>query len=426
MPMTVWQGQEGYAQAMPTPVDKPTEFKLFPEQQEAKDAFLEWFEGRKNGNGGIFRIFGYAGTGKTTIVKSIVQDIAGTKLFGAYTGKAALVMQRAGLPAKTIHSLIYKPVVPDKIAALRIRAEIDQMTEDNPNRKALFESLEYVSTMHFEMNDNSPLNECDLFILDECSMVNEEMANDIAEFNVPLLILGDPGQLPPISGTGALVRDEPDILLTKIHRQALDNPIIQLSFKARTGEHTPFADYGTSKKITRGMTDNTTLVEADQVLVGKNKTRLTLNNRIRRVLGYDKKYPVPGDKLICLRNNPKLNLFNGLICTVLEKKDEFDEAIEYRLEDEEGNEIICKIHKAYFEEYYRPGYVKSLPFWRLAEFEAFDFGYAITVHKSQGSQWDNVLLYDDGMCTWKGAEEDRKKWLYTGITRAAETITISQ
>ena len=133
-PMTVWQGQDGHAQSIPEP-EQTTEFKLFPEQQAAKDAFLAWFEKQPQRDvdedeedrydqsfeesfglegAGIFRIFGYAGTGKTTIVKSIVESIKGTKLFGAYTGKAALVMQRAGLPAQTIHSLIYKPVVPDK------------------------------------------------------------------------------------------------------------------------------------------------------------------------------------------------------------------------------------------------------------------------------------------------------------------------
>ena len=253
-------------------------------------------------------------------------------------------------------------------------------------------------------------------------MINEEMKADIMTFEVPLLVLGDPGQLPPIDGTGALVNGTPDVMLTEIHRQALDNPIIKLSVKARQGESIPYGEYGTSKRITIDKMTRDLVRNADQILTGKNKTRIALNRKYRTMLEFQDLYPMKGDKLICLRNNKILGIFNGLLCTVIEKLEEYDIYITYKLLTEDGKEIIVDILKIYFDEYKFPGVVKNAKWWDLQDAQAFDYGYAITVHKSQGSQWDNVILYDDGFMKWDLL--NRMRWLYTGITRAAETITI--
>ena len=162
---------------------------------------------------------------------------------------------------------------------------------------------------------------------------------------------------------------------------------------------------------------------ADQVLVGKNKTRLDLNRRFRSILGYTSTYPVVGDKLICLRNAKNLGLFNGLLAHVTELVEEFDDFIEYKIRTEDNKDIIVRILRAYFDEYVTPGTIKNKQWWDLQKAEAFDFGYAITVHKSQGSQWDNILLYDDKFGVWD--QKLRRRWLYTAITRAAERITIA-
>lgn len=404
---------------------------LFPEQQEAKDDFLEWFHIR-NEESNIFRIFGFAGTGKTTITKSIIKELKVRVLSGAFTGKAALVMRRHGMyNARTIHSMIYKPMTPDKLEADKLRREVDTMQQaddhDRKKLKELYADLEEAESMRFILNEeDSPLLDAGLLVVDEVSMVNQLMANDIATFGVPLLVLGDPGQLPPIEGTGALVQDKPDILLETIHRQALDNPVIALSMKARTGQNIPYGSYGASRKVTEKQVTRYDLCAADQVLTGKNVTRRKLNRYIRsgRLGELKDPYPVVDDKLICLRNNREKGIFNGLICTVLEKRKEFDTSIEYKLKTEDDKEIIVRILRAHFDEYHTPGTIKSLRWWDFQDAEEFDFGYAITVHKSQGSQWDNVLLWDDKFFNWDAAQ--RRKWLYTAITRAAETITIVQ
>ena len=183
--------------------------ELSPDQEAARVKFMDWFNDgllpipHQNPRSNIFRIFGYAGTGKTTITKQLVRDISGLVLYGAFTGKAALVMQRHGLPARTVHSLIYKPVLPSKEAADELREDIKAAKKHGiphhaPDMQALFQRLKEVSTLSFEINDQSILAEVDLFVLDECSMINDEMKSDILSFDVPLLVLGDPGQLPPV------------------------------------------------------------------------------------------------------------------------------------------------------------------------------------------------------------------------------------
>jgi len=385
---------------------------LFPEQQAAKDAFLEWYAEHKveewfdkgeqmpiQKTGGpfepaefithktyergdkpaIFRIFGFAGTGKTTITKSIIKELKTRVLSGAFTGKAALVMRRHGMyNARTIHSMVYKPLTPDKKEADRIRKEVvteaEQPNMDRKKIKKLYAELEAAESMRFILNEeDSPLLDTGLLVLDEVSMVNEQMAEDINFFNIPLLVLGDPGQLPPIEGTGALVKDKPDILLETIHRQALDNPVIALSMKARTGQNIPYGSYGGSRKITEKQATVEDLMNADQVLTGKNVTRRKLNRYIRAArIGVsfpDSPYPELGDKLICLRNNREKGIFNGLLCTVLEKKNEYDTSIEYRLKTEDDKEIIVRILRAHFDEYSTPGTIKSLRWWDFQDAE---------------------------------------------------------
>lgn len=396
---------------------------LYPEQQAAKDKFLEWRKVKNSSQ--IFRIFGYAGTGKTTITKSITAEVSGRVVYGAYTGKAALVMARSGLRAQTLHSLIYKPVLPSKELAAQLEADLEEAT--NPTEIALIKAaIKSNKTIHFVINEDSVLKTASLLVLDECSMVNEEMATDLLSFGIPLLVLGDPGQLPPIKGTGALVNQKPDVLLETIHRQELDNPIINLSFKVRTGIAIKRGAYGDSRCVDKikllesGIQD---LALCDQVLTGKNVTRRDLNQRIRKMHGNTGHYPVVGEKLICLRNNRALNLFNGLICTVTKILKEYDSFIIYEIVTEDDKKLQVKVLRAYFEEYRVPGTLKKLQWWDFQEAEEFDFGYAITVHKAQGSQWNNVILFDDKFFVWDRVQ--RKRWLYTAITRAVETITIA-
>ena len=343
-------------------------------------------------------MFGYAGVGKTSLAKHLARIANGRVLFAAFTGKAALQLRKKGCyNASTIHSLIYS-------------FEVDERTGEAV----------------FSLNATSELVGAALLIVDEVSMVDELLAKDLLSFGVPILVLGDPAQLPPVKDEGFFINVEPDVMLTEVHRQALENPIIRMSMDVREGRRLRAGVYGDSRVIARGAMDRDELgalvVEADQVLVGLNRTRTTFNRRIRelkRLHGGGRAWlPTVGDRLICLRNNRAKSLFNGGMWSVQDVKDKsgrFDMVVSS--EDETRDPVSIKV----FEEFFI-GTENDLHWKERRKSDEFTFGWAITGHKSQGSQWDNVLAFDES-----GAfREARDNWLYTVLTRAAERVTIVQ
>jgi exodeoxyribonuclease-5 len=234
-----------------------------PQQERALSATAAWL--RDPDGQQVFRLFGYAGTGKTTLVKHIAEGVDGKVLFAAFTGKAAHVMQSKGCPdASTIHRLIYRLV----------------SEEDGRPR--------------FELNPMSELRDGRLLILDEASMVDETIGRDLLSFGTPILVVADPGQLPPIQGCGFLTAGDPNVMLSDIHRQALDNPIIAMSMTVRTGGRLALGTYGNSRVIAGGNVD---YLATSQVLVGRNATRRASNAVQRTQRGISDPYPQVGDKL---------------------------------------------------------------------------------------------------------------------------------
>ena len=362
------------------------------QQDSALRAVDDWI---KRGDEPIFRLFGYAGTGKTTLAKHLAEGVDGTVLFGAFTGKAAQVLRQKGCNgASTIHAMIYRPDTRDE-------------EEEDSEIPA------------FVINRDSPAHDAELIIIDECSMVDEMLGSDLLSFGKPVLVLGDPAQLPPVSGGGYFTSDEPDIMLTEIHRQARDNPIIRIAQDVREGEALDYGDFDTVRVIGRKQLETEKVLEADQVLVGRNVTRQRYNQRLRELKDFDSPYPQVGDKLVCLKNNHQKGLLNGGIWMVDKVTSRTGKEIKMRVSPEVGHElsgrVALKVHKALFEEH-----DGELPWSVRKNGDAFDYGYALTVHKAQGSQWDDVMLFDE---SW-AFREHRQRWLYTGITRAAERLTI--
>src|SRR3569623_1701789 len=255
-----------------------------PHQDHALSAVSAWLNA-KPGRGNtppVFRLFGYAGTGKTTLARHIADAVEGEVKFAAFTGKAALVMRNKGCDnASTIHSLIYR---------------------------ARESGVEQPS---FELWDDAPASKAKLIVIDECSMVDAELGRDLMSFDCPLLVLGDPAQLPPIQGGGFFSDAEPDAMLTEVLRQAQDDPIVRMSMDVREGRGLEIGRYGASEIVLRGELDPERVMGADQVLVGRNNTRLAYNMRVRQRQNIEDQFPVAGDKLVCLRNNRKKGLFNG-------------------------------------------------------------------------------------------------------------------
>jgi len=292
--------------------------QLTPHQDVALQKVARWLKDRDRP---FFYLAGYAGTGKTTITKKLVENLDGRAVFGAYTGKAATVMERNGcFGATTIHRLIYKPKGKSREELLRLERLLADRGPDHPDAESIRRAIEIerqnVSKPNFTLNEASDVRNAALIVVDEVSMVGGRMAQDLLSFGVPLLVIGDPEQLPPVKDTGYFTTREPDAMLTEIHRQAKDNPIIQLATAVRNGEALSLGDYGDSRVLRMGDERVSEDVrKTDQLLVGMRKTRSAYNARMREVLGR-KGLLERGDKLVCLRNDHELGMMNGSLWCV--------------------------------------------------------------------------------------------------------------
>lgn len=343
----------------------------------------------------VFRLFGWAGTGKTTLAKHFADASGISAIYGAFTGKAALVLRKKGCyGASTLHSLIYK-------------AQEDEKT----------------GKVTFLKNPDSPLSMASLLVVDEVSMVDESLGLDALSFGCKVLVLGDPFQLPPVGGAGFFTSQEPDFMLTEIHRQAEDSPIIRMSMDIREGRGLAPGNYGDSAVLRRAYVDQDAMremvLETDQLICGRNQTRKTFNARMRQLQGARVETPTPGERLICLKNNRMKGLLNGGMWRVRSatkpnalglirmRVDSLDESIMQDVDVETPIEFFV-------------GTEDKLDWKQRKRIDEFTWGYAITCHKSQGSQWDDVVVFDESTAF----RDDADRWLYTAVTRAAERVTV--
>ncbi|MDE6869046.1 MAG: ATP-binding domain-containing protein [Clostridia bacterium] len=237
---------------------------------------------------------------------------------------------------------------------------------------------------------------------------------------------------------------QPDYTLTAIVRQQLDNPIIKLSQMAREGKYIPYGKFGDSvaviaKRLFNGERRKNYFLKADQIICGTNKTRTAINGEIRsfRRLG---QLPATGDKLICTLNNweqyidgeYRFNLVNGIIGTAYDpfydsktgigfmqfKPDFLDEFCPEAIPFDTGiftQERYIFKHGDYFEKFDENG--EPVGAFTLNRFE---YGYCISCHKAQGSEYDNLIVFDESYAF----KEDKDRWLYTAITRAKKKLIL--
>lgn len=410
------------------------QLQLGPQQDTALCRVRDWL----NGPDQMFYLAGYAGTGKTTLAQIIAEGVGGLVLYAAYTGKAALRLRQKGcVGASTCHSFIYTPKdrsrarlqeLEEELGQMRheIRMELPPDARDDAHvdstkavielKKKILAEKENAQRPFFSLNSDSPLRGAKLLIVDENSFLDEQITNDLLSFGCKILFLGDPGQLPPVGGKGFFVNRKPDFMLTEIHRQAANNPIIRMATIVREGGNLQPGDYGASRVIPRSAVNSDMALAADQLLCGKNITRQACNRRHRVLLGRKDILPECGDRLVCLRNNHNIGLLNGAIWTVENAIAEPDFMQMLIKPEDEGAVLDVKAWKQPFLTTNT-----DIAWYERNEAEEFDYGYALTVHKAQGSEWGNVLLFDE----WFN-RDTRKQWLYTGLTRAAEKITVVQ
>lgn len=434
-----------------------SEMALSDQQSTAVDRVVDWYKNPWSDQ--VFRLFGYAGTGKTTIARQIVAapGLTNTALYAAYTGKAAYVLRTKGASnARTIHSLIYLPKQKARERLDELTRELAALEEtamsnppatpaDRDRRAVLWDKLRRdilveerrLAQPSFILNEESELGYAPLLVVDEVSMVGHEMARDLLSFGVKLLVLGDPMQLPPVKSTGFFIDHEPDMLLSEIHRSALDSPVTNIATRvrlARPGDPDygmPYGVLGESGRMPQA--DVQQLLAADQVLVGKNVTRWQYINLLRTLRGQHGSVPMAGDRIVCKANNGTVGVFNGQQFTVDEARVDprSDDVLNVSCRDDDGMPYTFDSWAEGFTGFKGETEAKKN---RLGRVVVATFSQAVTVHTSQGSQWPRVVVVDESGMAAYGSRRDGgdmaaqylagQRWLYTAVTRAAEQIKI--
>jgi exodeoxyribonuclease V len=384
--------------------------ELSNDQVNALKLILTWY--KDTNRKPFITLGGYAGTGKSTLITEIKNQLnlnyKECKIaFCSYTGRATQNLKqklkeantqiRPGDIISTVHGLIYVPI----------------------------ENGDGVIT-GWSKKESIDVN---LIIIDESSMIDENIWTDLLSFNVPIIAVGDHGQLPPINGKFNLM-EIPEILLEEIHRQAQDNPIIEVSIQARQSGKIQAKRFG--NKVIKYTPEDFDFNEISQellqnynndtlILCGYNSTRTKLNQFVRAARDIEEQKPVIGDRVICLRNNHKKGIYNGMLGTInniFEKNDLWYDT-EIFMDD------TAVLYKGLI---YAPQFGAAQPInftqdrLKAKGGDLFDFGYALTVHKSQGSQAKRVILFEERFS--KMDDDQWKRWLYTAVTRAEEELYI--
>ena len=352
-------------------------------------------------------INGPAGSGKSSLVRFIIDalNISEDKVvYIAYTGKASLVLRNKGCTnAITAHKLLY-----------HAKEKPDGTYEFKPKKH-----LDY---------------DYKIIVLDECSMLPDEMWQLLLSHRVHVLALGDSEQLPPVDGDSKIL-DKPHVTLDEVVRQALDSPIIRLSVDIREGK---WLEYGGPKEcrvIPNEKVSDKLLIGADQILCGKNITRHCLNERLRKIKfgeNYSSK-PIDGDKVIALKNDwstlgsneePIVNGMIGAINNIRLKENGRLYKPEMTADFTSDNGGLYKDlsmdHKIFTDKETTVNKDNWMMFPKNERAHEFDYAYAVTVHKYQGSEAEKVVVYDE----WLGDAEFHRKWLYTAVTRSSRMLVV--
>ncbi|HEY6736267.1 MAG TPA: AAA family ATPase [Candidatus Saccharimonadia bacterium] len=384
---------------------------LSVEQAEAIRQIGAWYKGK---TAPFLTLGGYAGTGKTTLIaylRTALRDFdeAASVAFCAYTGKATRVLEaklkeqrvmKRGDSVSTIHGLIYT-------------------TEAGPG-----DTVRWIRKDKLERS---------LIIVDEASMVDEAIWKDLLSFGIPVLAVGDHGQLPPVGSSFNLMA-QPQIKLERIFRQEAQSPIIEVATLARQAGAVPVKNFGDGvRKLDRNLAETGQTVEEILggyngdllVLCGYNATRVKLNQAMRAMRDMTSSGPESGDVVVCLRNNRAKHVFNGMLGVIKRVMPAIadDTGLWYEAEIELEGEDYAYSGYILREQFGAATTVKDPPLAPDGQRgDLWDFGYALTVHKAQGSQAPRVVVFEERFP--RSSDEEWRRWLYTAVTRAERELTI--
>ncbi len=416
---------------------------LNDQQEDAIKKFKHWWNNERHIRP-IFYLYGYGGTGKSTLLPMLLEctglDLETTKFpevaCMAPTAKAALVMRNKlhtdGLSTtlpKTIHHYLYVPIdddLEDDLNALE--------SESDPILKARlqYEITRRLATrkVSFLSGTSARLVDCQLIVVDEASMVGSKVGADLLNLGIPILAMGDPGQLPPVNDTAALMVDNPDVFLTDIRRQAKDNPIILFASLLREGKDVPNGEYDGKLFVYSASEadDKVDVTDGRQIILGTHRRRWALTRGIRKILhGVDAGAPpLKGEPIIIKRNHRKFpHIINGSLGRMEETLEEWNLHRASGVIDAtiEGVPFHGEVYCGLFQEHIHgvAGYCEAGPrATRDAQIRTVhaDWAYAITCHAAQGSQFDEPIVFDESQVF----RSDKNRWAYTAASRAADKL----
>ncbi len=375
-------------------------FHLNKGQRIAIEKCVAWYFDTTYDKKNYFILSGAAGTGKSTVVKTIT-TVLGLNTwqitYACFTSKAATNLRIKGNPANTIHKTFY--------------------------------NIFKLNGQYFFKVKNSIPEYIKLIIIDEAAMCNDKMLDDIFSFGLPVILLGDRYQLSPVIGKNSLFEDPNNIdaELTEVMRQDDSSGVLDLATRARNGEDLKPGVYKNSRVLF--LKDIDDIEKYDIILCYRNTTRKLFNQAVRKKLNINSTYPIKGEKLVGLKNNyfhqieyHEVPIFpaNGLASYCLEdavKTKNNYLKIKYRPDfiDENGEFFETLCHPDYFDIYNTD--IESNPVIMgendQDDIVHLDFGYCLSVYKAQGSEYKRGLLLDE----FKGPRDEYNKYVYTGLTR---------
>lgn len=392
---------------------------LSPGQDNALFRISEW---RRSGSQS-FLLTGPAGTGKSTIAKAAGEK--GTVIYVSPTGKGAEALRkRSGVDATTVHRALYKPTggMSKKLSKLveRLLASESRKPVHAGDVKALRAELAAMRAKmggpKWEVPETAAVKFADLVVVDECFMLSHQIISDLHKHAKKILFLGDPFQLPPIMGNSPLMDAWPDAVLSEIHRQAMENPVLAAATAVRNGQPWPMEsvsnEHGSYRIISKAESAWSDYRSVEQIIVAKNATRRGFNNNCRKRTDYGGNIKV-GERIMFLTNAHEMEIYNGSVGVLARVEARSDNKFEIDVTLDDGRFVPAVD--------VWDGVIHGMgPREAPRDYLPIDYSYAITCHKAQGSEYESVLVYDEAF----GDCEMRQRWKYTALTRARTSAIV--
>jgi exodeoxyribonuclease-5 len=360
--------------------------QLTPAQQTALRKARKWFD-LAAGPQKVFRIDGPAGSGKTSLVRTIIEKLGANAAYLAPTNKAADLLRKKGCePVYTLHKALYTTRSEDD-AASKGKVLIFDSRFDNECAGKI-------------------IDDYNLLVIDEASMVGVKLATEILRYEKPLVVLGDSAQLAPVNDDAYFTNDRLvpiEVALDTVMRHGAESEILTAATSLRLGNG--FGDTG----VFAGQMDiksfEVELAQADQIICHTNNQRVRINALVRRMLGFTHALHI-GDKLVARKNDYRSGVFKGTLWRVIA----FDGTRVGLVPWEDFDTIDLTQHSV------------PVPMSVInSESPQFEFGYAITVHSAQGSEWRDVAIVGSWLPNTR-IGSDHNRWWYTAVTRASESL----